>query len=854
MTSATLSKNQKQGKWLLRLGIFILALLMLLLLLFLMTPPLTKYVIVRALEQQGMTDVQIEALKWKPWIPSASIANVSWTTPAQEPVKITNASIAAQWQGVLDRQITINHIDISAVELPVSVSSKIKIAGIPIATGEPQQEKAAPQEKQGRPWAISLNTFTLQDSQFHVKGLPITDTLLSKSNYDINIDQLKIEDFSTLTPDKNTIISLQAMVDALAFRVDGKAAVLADAQTFDGTIKLLPSDPFTYANKWLNQELLQGIKGQGALGFTVDIDHQIRSQGRQVKFDLALNTPTLKTTLSRGLSQPLDIGIQKLQLNSQIALLLDQPEFTLSMDSSLLIDKAVATTAQGVSSEINNIDIKVKLAETQGHLSALNQIALDVDGQIALGFTKLENKEFGQVIAFNNLQTKSKLRGKTIEIPSFELQELHLLDATKPLTQRITLSDLRFGRDELGERAVTIADVLIEDLTAAVAIEQDSQIKVVRQLEQVAQTLQGLVTHPLDESKIDTTATPEQKPSPKKSNTKSLEWHIDNFALKGNNQVYFTDQRPGYDFEQTIDIKKLQLENLSMTSATNMTFIAQVGDGEIKSNGTITLADIQANTQLEASIQNLALPPLSPYIAPVIGYTAETGMIDALLTLDTKAGKGSGQLELDIHSMNLNAKDETLIADLSIGLPMPLEMTLSLLKNKNDTIELTIPIEFQKEGISSQIAPIIRQAVLRATKNASLSYLKYALQPYGSILMLAEQSGKMMNEMQLVNIEFDKMSATLGQEQQAPAEKIANLLENKESIKIKLCPTATKQEAQDWPIESDLDTAAALHTLALERAQSVKQYMKEKGVNTKRLFVCAPKIEDSGAGQVKVSL
>lgn len=849
VSSTGTSQTQPQkSTWLIKVAWILFILCGFILLLYALIPPVARYLTINQLEQRGMADVHFEEISWEPWTPALNIKNLGWKTQRHETVNIDHALVTLDWSALMEHHVLVKQVEIEGLKLPVQVTPELLIAGFEIPKGSSETEEPIAPETESQPWDVTVEALRISGTDFHLEGLP-TPAILVQQAHQFSINELTLSDFSTLKPEDKANLVFKGAIDDLAFEINTNAAPLSDTQSIDGKITILPVGPFAQAQHWLNKEVLQGISGDGDIGFSLAIDHHNKASGRALDLSFSLQAPELQTEISRSLAVPADLYLSGLAVDLKAQVELNQANFKINADSSIKAQKAVAKTENGIEANLGELSIKTKITDTQGKITALEQVQANVQTDVTLGSLHTATASINPLLDLKNFATTASLNGKTISIPQVTLEDIYALREDTPLLKGITLDSISVGRNELGDKALQIGQVELNQLTAVMDLDKDGKLEIVNRIEQLQKELGALTGSSTDST---TSSEETEGTSPKKP---SFEWLVESFELKAPSRILINDKRDTYNVSHDIAISEFKAQNLSMSQPSKLKLAASLNDnGDITSQGTITLADLQANTDLTTDIEGLSLASLSPYITPVLGYKINTGSLDSQIKLQSQAGSGDSKVHVEVQKLDMDPADQNVIASLSKELTMPLDLSLSLLKNKNDVIILDIPIEMKEDGINTQIAPVIRQAIARAAKNASMTYLKLALQPYGSIMMLAEKSGELMKEMQLVNIPFESMSSTIGPNQEKPAEKLVSLLQNNGDMSVKLCPVATYAEAQELAAATDDEKNKALEILAQQRAQSLKDFFKSQDIKAKRLIICAPQVKKTGQGEVKVSL
>jgi hypothetical protein len=209
---------------------------------------------------------------------------------------------------------------------------------------------------------------------------------------------------------------------------------------------------------------------------------------------------------------------------------------------------------------------------------------------------------------------------------------------------------------------------------------------------------------------------------------------------------------------------------------------------------------------------------------------------------------------------------------------MPLDSALSLLRDKNNDIELNIPVKGDINKPDFDISGVINKAIGSAMKSASMTYLTHALQPYGSLITLAKLAKAAADHVSLNPITFAPASSQMDDTALAYSEKIAGLMKERPKLRIKLCGKATPADSQQL-VQQQMDawkskqkqTATEtsnkasppvftiadeqLLELAATRADTIKNMLvNDHQIDAARLFLCKPAIDQDKDGKPRVDM
>ena len=262
-----------------------------------------------------------------------------------------------------------------------------------------------------------------------------------------------------------------------------------------------------------------------------------------------------------------------------------------------------------------------------------------------------------------------------------------------------------------------------------------------------------------------------------------------------------------------------------------------------------------------------------------VGIHSQTGTFDIALAnfelheIASYLGSGirSGRLQLNadfkMQQGHLVAKNKVYIQNVKIddrtqavgSDQMSLATALFLLKDKNDVVELEVPIETDFNNFEIGFGDIFQQAMLNAARTTAVTYAQYALQPYGSLLLAKDLLG-VMSRPRFDSVGFEAGAAVLNRQSQAYVEKMSRLLMNKRELTVTVCGYADMSELallREVEVESsnELSDVSQVKALAKARSHAVRDVLEAGGVESKRLYACTATVETNGSRpRVEVAL
>lgn len=315
------------------------------------------------------------------------------------------------------------------------------------------------------------------------------------------------------------------------------------------------------------------------------------------------------------------------------------------------------------------------------------------------------------------------------------------------------------------------------------------------------------------------------------------------------------------------------------------------------------------DADIKVLVEQVDLTPLSPYVSQQTGYNIQSGA----LSLDTKVVIVKDQLDIEKNTIKLNKivlkpDDQEKLDQLTKELTMPLDYALNILRDKKGNVKLNVPIKGDVNNPDFSVNHVMRIAMGKALKMASVSYLKNFLQPYGTLITVAQTAGNYATRVTIDPVKFDQGQAGISDDAKAYLGKVSDLLSDKDGLQVAVCGVAT---FQDWrylqeqlaadqasqqssqesskdkdqkaskspaespvavPIITSIDALSkeekqafieshkkdeALINLARERGKLVKDYLVERKIGAKRLVPCNPSVDfsnDTAQPRVELSI
>jgi outer membrane protein OmpA-like peptidoglycan-associated protein len=463
--------------------------------------------------------------------------------------------------------------------------------------------------------------------------------------------------------------------------------------------------------------------------------------------------------------------------------------------------------------------------------------------------------------SIRNNQELARLAEITIDRPQFRLdqggaanalvmKDLSFLQSAEKKTKpsalhlgRAHLSDLSWNTETgLQGKALTL-----NDLFCSLTREKDGQLDLQKQLAAMQAATKGTK---------DTTKQPSPSEIAATDTSSAGDFALKSISVQGKSGMHFEDRALAVPFISDMDIKTLEISDLSShrpDQPAKIQFLATLERrAPLAIKGTIKPFQAAPDVKSTITLKNYPLSRLSSYTVQSVGLALASGQLNLTSSLAVAKKKIDMKNTVLLKKLQTKTLSKKLAKELDNQLPIPLETAISLLKDSDDNIKLNIPLKGPIASMNVGISDILITALSKAIVPAASSYLMYALGPYGALAYVGMKVGENIMRASLAPVSFQLRQTTLTPEHMDYLKKVAKILKERPKMEINLCPISTKAELsaaagtkentkKDAKIE-DADRKK-LRQLGQERAQKIIDYLVSTyGVNTERLFICETRI------------
>ncbi len=823
-------------------------------------PPITRYFATQWLLDNGAANAEIKKIAINPFSGRITIGGVAINDQGTSHVSLDEIAINIGMLNLLRAQfvaesVTVNNLDASIVQTDEGLHLGFFL---PVNSSEEESVTSeSPDSSNTIDFALLQTTLTqlsVSAQQKMADSPPITAKLAIESG---NIGEV------VSWSDNKTKLSLQGNLNNASWSLTGTTTLFSGQPTASVSLTLdsLSLEAFT---QLLPPEISQF---NGTVSTDTKVDLTVGQETIQIAHQgsTALNQLHMEINNSADLAKVSDT---KLAWNGQGKVILSgDKQQQISTVGDLSFNVNIAAQPYDVSMNVNQITIDSDI-----------QLADEADINMTASLSIRDTK------ATDNILNQSLAAIEHIEVNDIVVQQPNVFTVSKFIVHNISLGDLSSSHDsklplftadkfsidktKISDKAINIKQVTLANSQQNIRLLADGKLDGIAIIEASADTK---------------TAQTEKQPEPvttddqtagKDSKTPAI--IVDNISVVGVNEIAIEDQSVNPPLKLTVEVSSVEISGIDSTQPD------QAADVKMKSalskysafelQGHIKPFTEQLNLNLQAKLSQLDLPNLSPYLANSVGYNIKSGAANADITVEITDGNINATNDIKINNFELTPQNQELIAKYAKTISMPLDYAVSILRDKDNNVDLTLPIEGNVNNPEFHINDVINTALKNSLMSASVTYLKYAFQPYGALITIAEVASDKLTEINLDPLFFQPNTTELIPESMPYLEKVSQILQDKKDLRLKLCGKAT--ESDKISVESsNTDTQKSANTitpseklvaqeqamqilleLANQRSEVMRDALVRNGVNSSQLFVCVAELDPSTTGKPRVEL
>jgi len=350
----------------------------------------------------------------------------------------------------------------------------------------------------------------------------------------------------------------------------------------------------------------------------------------------------------------------------------------------------------------------------------------------------------------------------------------------------------------------------------------------------------------------DSDKSPKGKPSQEKS---PLMISLNSMIINSDKQLSYIDNSTEPVMEVGLQKLLIDFNHLDTTKPdTDSTFKLMAKTSRhstIDLEGTARPLAEKISLDAAGKLKGFDLRAASPVTKQAIGHIIKSGQLDADITLRATEGILDSNVALSLYHFNIKPMNKADAEKLDKKFGMPLNQTLVLLREKDDSIHLDIPIT--GDVSNPDFNPY--DAIIKATSKAATVTLVTFYTPYGLIYAGGNALFDIATALNFDPLEFTPGSAELQDANKQQLDKLAKLMADKPQIHLTLCGVTNQSDLyalypdskklQDDKNTSDIpltsEQVSALKKLATARQTNSKDHLVNAAkIDHDRLILCEP--------------
>ena len=512
----------------------------------------------------------------------------------------------------------------------------------------------------------------------------------------------------------------------------------------------------------------------------------------------------------------------------------------------------------------------------QGSISAATTtdgLSLSITGDLTASNTTIHNPELDRNLLDMQTISLSKLNVSDVDkatLAAFSIDSFSALQrGEKTNDSTVSFSKLTINNVDYAGKAINIDSINLADLTSKVSKNKDGSWEYEKWLNS------GANNTPADGKKAaeNKAAASEKKPA---YNAEPILVSIKSVNVNTEKDLLYIDNstKPS----MIVGLNKLDFNikdlnsNKPKTDSPFILFAKTTRHATIDLAGSVRPYDKKMSFDAKGKLKGFDLRAATPATKKAIGHIIKSGQLDADLELLAVKDKLDSNISLSLYQFHIKPMSDEDAKKLDTELGMPLNETLILLRDKDDSIHLDIPITGDVNA--PDFSPM--HAIVKATTKAATATIITFFTPYGLIYAGGNVLFDLATAMNFDPVEFAPGSPTLPADGKKQLDNLAKLLKEKPQIHLTLCGMTNKddihtlypdlkasdeKDANKVKPEPALvlskDQTIALKKLATDRQVASKDYLiKSAKITHDQLILCEPehKSESDALAGVEINI
>jgi len=454
-------------------------------------------------------------------------------------------------------------------------------------------------------------------------------------------------------------------------------------------------------------------------------------------------------------------------------------------------------------------------------------------------------------IALNNFSLDGK---NNLSFDSFSAKEFKVFPKKDSGSSIAAFDSLNINLLNLANnKKLHINNITLTGISTNLAIDKEESLNIQQYIEK---------SLPIDSNSSNTEQAATQK------SKDPLDIKIDEIRISDSHLLSFIDQSLNTPFKTSSTINNISITNLDTTTPKTKNHLKidlMINQhGKLKLEGDIQLLANVKEFNISGNAKGIDLRPVSSYLETSIGHKIKSGQLNTDIKLSALNGSINSLLDLNLKKLKLRPISEKEKAKLNkdLGLGMPLDAALNLLRDGDDNINIKLPITGDVNNPDFDPSDAIYTAMSKAITTTIINYYT----PFGLVTV----AGGLLDLATALRFEpliFNANESNIISSHEANLTKVVQLMKQRPMLHLTLCgfsniddlsilsPTLYA-ETKDKPEKASLidKVLPQLTTIASKRSENIKMYFIKNEIAADRLILCESEYQQDGIAGVEISL
>lgn len=832
-----------------------------------------RYAAQYSLYKLGAEEAYIEDVDLNLFTGSFALKGVQVYMADQPTLVLEQLRLTIDIKSLLKKQLLIESLLVQGFDLSIYQQNEQWVVAIPLPELEKEDGPEELIDEEESEWRVGVQSIQLD--QFVVRARYM------EQDFNLELHELLLSELLMWAPEQRSPFVLRGAINQAPILINSELEPFSETPFFAFDLQLqqldlsalktfLPENIDDFAAKLsIDTKVQVGFDAQGNIDLSQEgelkvSDIQLTMEQLQAllddvawqgKLNVQLDSKQQLKLLADGVA---NIVLQSLQLDEVQAKAGDvrwQGLLNLAMDDKQNVD--VGTTGKIFLKDLSAVYQPFLLAtsleqfewsgEANINSSDIEQ-SLQVSGNLHLEQWNLQDQQMASSLAsFDNLAIESlHVDGMSnIAIEQVNLTQLQgLKTADHPLASIDAIQLLTLQLEHQNQLAIeqvnvdNIAAHLVRNQHGNIAVIDDwlvelsQRLAVQEQAKPVSGSEDSLEQNQLEAN--DSTASLE-------ANAQDFHYRIQSIQIQGDKAIVFADRGVEPEVKHQLVLEKLAIGPIDSRNLDDKTlldvYLRLYQHGRLTVNGYLTpLQDIaMMNGDLKAEVKGIELTDISPYLEENIGYQARSGQFNSETTAKLQRGQIKSNTKVRVQRIDLKPQDEEAMARVSKSIAMPISTAIKVITDKKNTLKIDVPVKGDLSHPDVKINKIMSAAITQAVKNTAMTYFKFAVQPFGAIVMVSQAIGNAKLQARFEDVRFMPGTADMVDEQKGYLAKVAQMIKEKKDFSVVACvyvtdedflarkrpPKLAEKESYQWDDESK---ALAQERLELIRGSLIQQH------------------------------